>query len=138
MNDKEFEKEKLRWEKEFVYEQWRKMLTYLLVGDINTNLFEPSEVTSEKIRTVFNLGYKLALLQSKRSLMLEMAISDEKSLTLIEKLMDQIDDRFETQKCFIRYKKDYDESLLMDAIKREEEFKDYLNWDMTKWANRYM
>ena len=63
MNDNEYENEKSRWIKEFVYDQWRKILTIFVIGDdISRNEFKLKDVTSEKIRTVFNNGYKLAML----------------------------------------------------------------------------
>jgi hypothetical protein len=104
----EYEKEKSRWVKEFVYDQWRKILTIFIIGiDVSKNTFKPENVTSEKIRTVFDNGYKMAMLQTKKSLMKELFNEEDLRTTkILERLMSQIDDRLETQKCFNLYKND--------------------------------
>ena len=100
-----YELDRLRRSKEFVYEQWRKLLCIFVIGDdISTNQFTPQGVTSEKIRTVFNNGYKLGLLQTRISLKQELWKSrDASQLEMIERLIDLIDDRLETQKCLVTY-----------------------------------
>jgi hypothetical protein len=102
MTADKYEQDRLRRGKEFVYEQWRKLLCIFVVGDdINTNQFTPQEVTSEKIRTIFDNGYKLAMLQTRNSLKKELSDSQDTSqIEVIERLIKQIDDRLETQKCF--------------------------------------
>ena len=83
MSDDKYERDHLRRGKEFVYEQWRKLLCIFVVGDdINTNQFTPEEVTSEKIRTIFDNGYKLAMLQTRVSLKKELFSSHEPSVVL--------------------------------------------------------
>ena len=136
MNDFNIDKERSRWAKEFVYEQWRKILTIFVIDiDVSRNDFTPSNVTSEKIRTIFNNGYKLAMLQTKQSLLDEIHKNEDENIrNLMEKLIDKIEDRIETQNLFITYKNKYDESLLSDAIKREAEFSSYLKSNMTKWG----
>jgi len=138
MTDEEYEKERMVRIKEFVYDQWRKILTIFVIDvDISKNDFTPKNITSEKIRTIFNNGYKLAMLQTKQSLLIELRnVSDEKQIEVIEKLLNQIEDRFETHKCFNLYKGD--KTLLADAIKREDEFSTNLKSDMTKWGDRSM
>ena len=123
MTADKYEQDLLRGGKEFVYEQWRKLLCIFVVGnDINTNQFTPQEVTSEKIRTIFDNGYKLALLQSKASLKKELFSSQEPSqIDMIERLINQIEDRLETHKCLVSYSGSHDKSLYEDAIKRNEE-----------------
>ena len=140
MNDDEFEKEKSRRIKEFVYDQWRKILIIFIIGDdVSRNTFKPENVTSEKIRTVFDNGYKMAMVQTKKSLMKELFNEEDwRTIKILERLMSQIDDRLESQKCFNLYKNDWDESLLVDAKKRDEEFSSYLKSDMTEWADRHM
>jgi hypothetical protein len=141
MNDIEYEKQKSRWIKEFVYDQWRKILTIFVIGDdVSRNEFKPKDVTSEQIRTVFNNGYKLAMLQTKKSLVNEILSErdNEKNIKILEKLLSQVEDRLETQKCYVLYKGWFDKTLLEEAIKREEEFKPNLNTDMTKWGDRSM
>jgi hypothetical protein len=61
MSNEKYEIDRLRRSKEFVYDQWRKLFCIFVIGDdISNNQFTPQEVTSEKIRTVFDSGYKLA------------------------------------------------------------------------------
>jgi hypothetical protein len=135
-----YEQDLLRRGKEFVYEQWRKLLCIFVVGnDINTNQFTPQEVTSEKIRTIFDNGYKLALLQSKASLKRELFSSQEPSqIDMIKRLINQIEDRLETHKCLVSYSGSHDKSLYEDAIKRNEEFLRYAEEDVSKWGDKQM
>ena len=80
MTADKYEQDRLRRGKEFVYKQWRKLLCIFVVGDdINTNQFTPQEVTSEKIRTIFDNGYKLAMLQTRASLKKELSDSQDTS-----------------------------------------------------------
>ena len=54
-----------RKDKEYVYEQWRKILTMHVINEeINRNIKDSITVTSEQLRTVFNNGYKLAMHQN--------------------------------------------------------------------------
>jgi hypothetical protein len=140
MTADKYEQDLLRRGKEFVYEQWRKLLCIFVVGnDINTNQFTPQEVTSEKIRTIFDNGYKLVLLQSKASLKKELFSSQEPSqIDMIERLINQIEDRLETHKCLVSYSGSHDKSLYEDAIKRNEEFLRYAEEDVSKWGDKQM
>jgi site-specific DNA-cytosine methylase len=138
MNDDKYERDHLRRGKEFVYEQWRKLLCIFVVGDdINTNQFTPEEVTSEKIRTIFDNGYKLAMLQTRVSLKKELFSSQEPSQSyMIERLINQIEDRLETHKCLVSYSANHDKLLYDDAVKRDEEFLRYAKEDVTKWGDK--
>jgi len=140
MTADKYEQDHLRRGKEFVYEQWRKLLCIFVVGDdINTNQFTPQEVTAEKIRTIFDNGYKLAMLQTRVSLLNEMSDSQDASqLEIIERIIKQIDDRLETQKCLVTYSGSPDKSLYLDAVKRRGEFSRYAREDVTQWADRQM
>jgi hypothetical protein len=140
MNYAEIEKDKSRWIKEFVYDQWRKILTIFIIGDdVSKNEFQPTNVTSEMIRTVFDNGYKMAMLQTKMSLIKQISIEeDDLRIKILEKLLNEIKDRLETQKCFNLYKGWFDKTLLQDAKKRDDEFKPNLKSDMTKWGDRSM
>jgi len=140
MTADKYEQDLLRGGKEFVYEQWRKLLCIFVVGnDINTTQFTPQEVTSDKIRTLFDNGYKLALLQSKASLKKELFSSQEPSqIDMIERLINQIEDRLETHKCLVSYSGSHDKSLYEDAIKRNEEFLRYAEEDVSKWGDKQM
>lgn len=140
MTADKYEQDRLRRGKEFVYEQWRKLLCIFVVGDdINTNQFTLQEVASEKIRTIFDNGYKLGMLQTRVSLKKELAeCQDTSQLEMIERLIKQIDDRLETQKCFVTYSGSPDKSLYLDAVKRDEEFLRYAKEDVTKWTEKQM
>jgi hypothetical protein len=141
MSNGEYEKGILRKRKEFVYEQWRKLLCIHVVGvDINTNQFTPEEVTSEKVRTIFDRGYQLAMLQTKASLKQQLfACRDPNQSDMIERLINQIEDRLETKKCHASYSVNHDNLLLEDAVKREKEFFLYAEADFTSWgADRQM
>jgi hypothetical protein len=140
MTADKYEQDHLRRGKEFVYEQWRKLLCIFVVGnDINTNQFTPQEVTSEKIRTIFDNGYKLVLLQSKASLKKELFSSQEPSqIDMIERLINQIEDRLETHKCLVSYSGSYDKLMYDDAVKRDEEFLRYAEEDVSKGGDKQM
>ncbi len=140
MTSDKYEKDRLRKGKEFVYEQWRKLLCIFVIGDdISTNQFTPQGVTSEKIRTVFNNGYKFGLLQTRVSLKQELwKIQDASQLERIERLIDLIDDRLETQKCLVTYSRSDDKSLYQDGVKRDEQFSRYAEEDVTKWGDKQM
>lgn len=136
MSDDEYKKAHLRRKKEFVYEQWRKFLCIHVVGvDISTNQFTPEEVTSEKIRTIFDRGYQLAMLQTKASLKQHLfACQNSKQSAEIERLINQIEDRLETKKCLASYSVNHDNLLFEDAVKRDEEFPAFAEADFTTWG----
>ncbi len=140
MATEKFETDLLRKSKEFVYEQWRKLLCISVVGeDVSNNQFTPKDVTSEKVRTVFDNGYKLAMLQTMTSLrkeLLDAKNSNEKEA--IERLIKQVQDRLETQKCLFTYSSSHDKLLYADAVKREAEFLRYAKDDVTKWTDKQM
>lgn len=140
MMDDHYESDRLRRGKEFVYEQWRKLLCIFIVGDdINTNRFTPKEVSSEQIRAVFDNGYKLAMFQMKCTLKAHSyECQDSRKEAMIERLIQQIEDRLETQKCLVTYSRDSDASLYTDAVKRDLEFSRYANEDLTKWGEKQM
>lgn len=140
MTADKYEQDILRRGKEFVYEQWRRLLCIFVVGnDINTNQFTPKEVTSEKIRTIFDNGYKLAMLQTKASLKKELFSSQEPSqIDMIDRLINQIEDRLETHKCLVSYSGSHDKSLYEDAMKRNEDFLRYAKEDVSKWGDKQM
>ena len=57
---------------------------------------------------------------------------------MIERLINQIEDRLETHKCLVSYSGSPDKSLYLDAVKRYEEFSRYAKEDVTKWTDRQM
>ena len=140
MATEKFETDILRKSKEFVYEQWRKLLCISVVGeDVSNNQFTPKDVTSEKVRTVFDNGYKLAMLQTLTSLRKELLDAKNSSEEeAIERLIKQVQDRLETQKCLVTYSSSHDKLLYADAVKREAEFLRYTKDDVTKWTNKQM
>lgn len=130
----------LRRSKEFVYEQWRKLLCISVVGeDVSNNQFTPKDVTSEKVRTVFDSGYKLAMLQMLVSLKKEqLEAKNSGEAVAIDRLIKKVQDRLETQKCLVTYSSSHDKSLYEDAVKREKEFLRYAKDDVTKWTDKQM
>jgi hypothetical protein len=140
MSNEKYEIDRLRRGKEFVYDQWRKLFCIFVIGnDISNNQFTPQEVTSEKIRTVFDSGYKLAMLQTKVSLTKELMGSHEPGqIDLIERLINQIEDRLQTHKCLVSYSGSHDNLMYEDALKRDEEFLRYAKEDVSKWGDKHM
>lgn len=130
----------LRKSKEFVYDQWRKLLCISVIeDDVSNNRFTPKDVTSEKIRTIFDSGYKLAMLQMLASLKNEFFEAKDSGETgAIDRLIKQVQDRLETQKCLVTYSSSHDKSLYEDAVKREKEFIRYAKDDVTKWTDKQM
>lgn len=130
----------LRRGKEFVYEQWRKLLCISVVGeDISNNRFTPKDVTSEKVRAVFDSGYKLAMLQTLASLKNELLEARDSGATdAIDRLIKVVQDRLETQKCLVTYSSSHDKSLYEDALNRDADFLRYAKDDVTKWTDKQM
>ena len=140
-NDK-LEKELL--DKEFVFDQWRKLLCYFVVdGDISIEGSDLREkLTAEQVRTVFNHGFKLALLQSKESILNELSKSSNgnKSLNeILNCLATEIDDRISVSNCYKKLRDRQDNLMLSQAIKRETEFNDkYWADSFSSWGSKKM
>jgi methylase of polypeptide subunit release factors len=128
-------KQELRAKKEFVYEQWRRVLCLAVVDtDISDNENQPKDITSEQIRAVFNSGYKMAMLQTRESLKAELYEStniDEKRV--IERLLTEVEDRLATSKCIVSYSKEEDKEMLSQSFRREAEFSRYLSESLSTW-----
>jgi vacuolar-type H+-ATPase subunit E/Vma4 len=128
-------KQELRAKKEFVYEQWRRVLCLVVVDtDISDNENQPKDITSEQIRAVFNNGYKMAMLQTRESLKAELYEStnmDEKRV--IERLLTEVEDRLATSKCIVSFSKEEDKELLSQSFRREAEFSRYLSESLSTW-----
>jgi hypothetical protein len=139
-NDK-LEKELL--DKEFVFDQWRKLLCYFVVdGDISIEGSDLREkLTAEQVRTVFNHGFKLALLQSKESILNELSKSsnDNKSINeILNCLAVEIDERISVSNCYKNLNRK-DNLMLSQAIKRETEFNDkYWADSFSSWGSKKM
>jgi hypothetical protein len=116
------------------------LLCISVIGeDISNNRFTPKDVTSEKIRAVFDSGYKLAMLQTLASLKSELlGAKDSGETDAIDRLIKQVQDRLETQKCLGTYSSSHDKSLYEDAVKRDAEFLRYAKDDVTKWTDKQM
>ena len=85
------------------------------------------------------ISYKLAMFQTRASLKQELSDSQDTSqIEAIERLIKQIDDRLETQKCLVTYSGSPDKSLYLDAVKRYQEFIRYTKEDVTKWGDKQM
>jgi hypothetical protein len=128
-------KQELRAKKEFVYQQWRKELCFPVVNtDISDNENQPVNITSEQIRAVFDYGYKMAMLQTKDSLLGELYESTNlREKQVIEQLLGEVEDRLETSKCIVTFSKETDKALLNYAQKRETEFARYLGQLLSTW-----
>ena len=126
-----------RARKEYVYEQWRKELCFPIVNtDISDNENQPINITSEQIRAVFDYGYKMAMLQTKDSLLGELyELTNLGEKRVIEQLLTEVEDRLETSKCLISFSKETDKALLNYAQKRETEFSRYLGQLLSSWNN---
>ena len=128
-------KQEIRAKKEFVFQQWRRVLCQALVDtDISDNENQPNDITSEQIRAVFNSGYKMAMLQTRESLKAELYESiniDEKRI--VERLLTEVEDRLATSKCFVSYSKEEDKEILSQSFRREAEFSRYLSESLSTW-----
>ena len=126
-SDEIYRLKKERKDKEFVFEQWRKFLTINVAKtDINLSEHQPIAVTAEQLRTVFNNGYKLAMLQTLRSDL----VSDLAKA--------QINDRLITSNCFEAYSNHHDDSLLQSAIDRSQEIEICTDRDVSVWSDKNM
>lgn len=128
-------KQEIRAKKEFVFQQWRRVLCQAVVDtDISDNENQPKNITSEQIRAVFNNGYKMAMLQTRESLKAELYESiniDEKRI--VERLLSEVEDRLATSKCFVSYSKEEDKEILSQSFRREAEFSRYLSESLSTW-----
>ena len=141
--DEKYRLEKEMADKEFVYDQWRKLLCIFVVNeDISVFGNDPQDkVTAEQIRTVFNNGYKLALLQTRESMVNELrkSFGDNDSLNaILNGLINQIDNRISVSSCYEELKDKSNKSMLTDAKKRDNEFNKYSRDSLCTWGDRKM
>ena len=138
MEDKEFWEKESRRKKEFIYHELRKRLCYHVVnGDISNNDCPQLEnLTTEQVRTVFNIGYKLAMNQTLDSL--RKIKRDENSHTIsLELAIEQIEDRLTTSGCHVTYENSYDSTMLEQSIKRAKDFQfELTREDITSLMNK--
>ncbi len=128
-------KQEIRAKKEFVFQQWRRVLCQAVVDtDVSDNENQPKNITSEQIRAVFNNGYKMAMLQTRESLKAELYESiniDEKRI--VERLLTEVEDRLATSKCFVSYSKEEDKEILSQSFRRDAEFSRYMSESLSTW-----
>ena len=128
-----------RKDKEYVYEQWRKILTMHVVNEeINRNIKDSITVTSEQLRTVFNNGYKLAMHQNFLAIENLLDFSNETNRNEFDQLLEQIRDRLTTSDCIETHKDKLFRLSLIDAIKRSKEFDRFTNKDFCSWGSKSM
>lgn len=123
--------------KESVYEQWRKYLCIFVVDeDVNVNSVIPRDVTTEKLRAVFNNGYKFAMMQTLESISKLRLSSDPQMHEVLELLSSQIQDRITTSKCLESYSRKEDKTFLFHELSQDKQFDDcskdsFLSWSST-------
>ena len=128
-----------RKDKEYVYEQWRKILTMHVVNEeINRNIKDSITVTSEQLRTVFNNGYKLAMHQNFLAIENLLDFSNETNRIEFNQLLEQIRDRLTTSDCIETHKDKLFRLSLIDALKRSKEFDRFTNKDFCSWGSKSM
>lgn len=137
MNSEEiYRLKELRRSKESIYQQWRKYLCIFAVDeDVNVNSAIPQNVTTEKLRAIFNNGYKFALMQTLESIELLKTTNDPKVIELLEHLSTQIQDRITTSKCLESYSTRLDDSFLTQELIQDKQFDDCSKESFLSWSN---
>ena len=137
--EENYQLQEVRRNKEFVYEQWRKILTMHVVNDeINRNIKDSITVTSEQLRTVFNNGYKLAMHQNFLSIENLIDFCNETNRNEFDQLLEQIRDRLTTSDCIETHKNKLFGLSLIDALKRSKEFDQFTSKDFCSWGSKSM
>ena len=135
-SDEIYRLKKERMAKESVYEQWRKYLCIFVVDeDVNVNSVIPRDITTEKVRTVFNNGYKFAMMQTLESISLLRLSSDPQLNEVLELLASQIQDRITTSKCLETYSSRLDESFLSQEKVQDKQFDDCSKESFLSWGH---
>ena len=134
-SDEIYRLKKERMAKESVYEQWRKYLCIFVVDDdVNVNSVTPKDVTTEKLRAVFNNGYKFAMMQTLESISQLRLSSDPQLNEVLELLVSQIQDRITTSKCLESYSSRLDESFLSQEKVQDKQFDDCSKESFLSWG----
>jgi len=128
-----------RKDKEYVFEQWRKILTMHVINEeINRNIKDSISVNSEQLRTVFNNGYKLAMHQNLLAIENLIDFCNESNRYEFDQLLEQIRDRLTTSDCIETHKDKLFGLSLIDALKRSKEFDYFTNKDFCSWGSKSM
>jgi hypothetical protein len=134
-SDEIYRLKKERMAKESVYEQWRKYLCIFVVNeDVNVNSVIPKDVTTEKLRAVFNNGYKFAMMQTLESISQLKYSSDPKLIKALELLSSQVQDRISTSKCLETYSSRLDESFLSQEKVQDKQFENCSKESFLSWG----
>jgi uncharacterized protein YneF (UPF0154 family) len=122
------------WDKEFVYSQWRKLLCIFVVNrDINHSIDEDNPITNEQLRTVFNNGYKMAMLQTSESIHKAIKSNPRDARLVLQELAVEIDDRITVSNCYESNREQ------REKIKeREREFSEYESRSLSTWTDLKM
>ena len=135
-SDEIYRLKKERMAKESVYEQWRKYLCIFVVDeDVNVNSVTPKDVSTEKLRAVFNNGYKFAMMQTLESISQLKYSSEPKLIEALELLSSQVHDRITSSKCLESYSSRLDESFLSQEKVQDKQFDDCSKESFLSWSN---
>ena len=139
LDDFYYERNKERSDKEYVYEQWRKVMTIHVVDEeINRNDRDPITVTMEQLRTVFNNGYKFAMHQNMQSLKRSIKVCEGMEKSELLAMLEQVKDRLITSDCIERHETDIFGQTVDEAFKRRDEFNQFTEDDFCSWGTRTM
>lgn len=139
LDDFFYERNKERSDKEYVYEQWRKVLTIHVVNEeINREDRDPITVTMEQLRTVFNNGYKFGMHQNMQSLKRSIKVCEGMEKIELLALLEQVKDRVITSDCIERHETDILGMTVDEAVKRRDEFNQFTEDDFCSWGTRTM
>lgn len=122
---------RLMRDKEFVYSQWRKLLCiFVLDRDINHPIDEGNPISNEQLRTVFNNGYKMAMLQTSESIYKAIKSNPKDAFLALQELAKEIDDRIAVSNCY------ESNGEQREQIKqRELEFSEYEARSLSTWTD---
>jgi len=138
---------KALWTKEFVYSQWRKLLCIFVVNrDINHTIDDDNYISNEQLRTVFDSGYKLGLLQTKESLHNQLLKYEEELFAgkteykeiifVLKEKIQEIEGRVKVSYC---YEQNLSSNEMTEqAKKRELEFSEYQKRSLSTWLDSKM
>lgn len=138
---------KALWTKEFVYSQWRKLLCIFVVDrDVNRADDNDNYITNEQLRTVFDSGYKMAMLQTRESLQNLVTryeedfyagkAEDREFILALKDKICEIEDRIIVSNCYEHYS--HSNEITEQIKKRESAFSEYQNRSLSTWTDSKM